>query len=101
MNTKQDDGFTASIPDSDQVEQALEQLITQFESDLEKLQGIMVTSAGRGEVDALLGQPCGSEEPSYKEAYERIRTAFLLASKEEVQAIKAMQPFLKELIHIL
>ena len=94
-------GFGTARTDVEDVEQAMKKFAAGLKTDIESLQGIMATPSGQGEMDALLGKPIASDDPSYKAAYDQMQVTKLLASPEQTQILEAMQPFMKDLLRVL
>ena len=94
-------GFGPDRTNSEDVEQAMKKFTAGLKADIERLQDIMVTPSGQGEMDALLGKPIASDDPSYRAAYDQATVMKLLASPEQTQMLEAMQPIMKELLHVL
>lgn len=94
-------GFGTGRTNVEDVEQAMKKFATGLKTDLESLQHLMTTPSGQGEMDALLGKPIASDDPSYRAAYDQAQVMKLLASPEQTQMLEAMQPFMKELLRVL
>lgn len=70
------------------------------EIDLEvnKLHEIISSPSGRGEIDAWLGIEAASEDPAYKTAYDKTQAAKLLASPQELEMLRIMQPVMQDVV---
>lgn len=93
-------GFGTARTNIEDVEQAMKKFTAGLKTDIERLQSIMATPSGQGEMDALMGKPIASDDPNYKAAYDQAAVMKLLASPDETQMLEAMQPFMKELLHV-
>lgn len=93
-------GF-GKAPDYKSIEQGLEKLSSHAEGEIAKLERILSTPAGQGEIDAFLGREPRSNNPEYKAAYDKAHLSKLLASPEELANLKAMQPVVEEILNQL
>lgn len=90
-------GF-GTIPNSEKIEQGLQKLSSQTNQEVAKLQRILSTPSGQGEIDAFLDREPQSNDPEYKAAYDSTRLAKLLAPPEEAANLKSMQPFVEQIL---
>ena len=90
-------GF-GKAPDYKSIEQGLEKLSSHAEGEIAKLERILSTPAGQGEIDAFLGREPRSDNPKYKAAYDKAHLSKLLADPEELANLKAMQPFVEQVL---
>ena len=97
MRSKQHKGF-GPPPTPQQVERGINKLFAQRKLQIEQLRESLKDSASRGQIDAIFGQPCASDEPHYHNAYLEAKLAMVQAPAETIQLIKQMRPLVKELL---
>ena len=90
-------GF-GTIPNSEKLEQGLQKLSNHTEQQIAKLQKIVSTPSGAGEMDAFLGRKPRSNDSEYKAAYDKAYVARLLAPPEESANLKSMQVFAEQIL---
>jgi hypothetical protein len=93
-------GF-GKVHDYKSIEQGLQKLSHQSEQEVTKLESILATPSGRGEIDAFLDREPRSEDLQYKAAYDKAQVAKLLADPKELAVLKSMQPFVEEILDSL
>lgn len=98
MNPKKSQGFGPAVPSAQVIDQAMDKLSAGVIRDIEKLQALWATPAGRGEIDAMLDEPRASDHPSYRTAYDRAQAKRLLAPPEAIQMLNTMKPYIKEML---
>lgn len=91
-------GFSNKHIDSEKVDRALSKVEADLKENIDKFKALNADPAGRGAIDAILGKPCASDEPSYVAAYEQNKMTQLLASPEERKMIQSMQPILRKFL---
>lgn len=91
-------GFSPRQIDSKEVEQALNKVEANLKENIDKFKALNANPSGRGAIDAILGNPCASDDPSYVAAYEQNKMTQLLASPEEKKMIQSMQPILRRFL---
>ena len=90
-------GF-GKAPDYKSIEQGLEKLSSHAEGEIAKLERILSTPTGQGEIDAFLGREPRSNNPEYKAAYSKAHLSKLLADPQELANLKAMQPVVEQIL---
>lgn len=76
--------------------QLLERYLEKFEDDIAR---VLETPSEQGQIDGFLRKPKASDNPDYRNAYERAFTVRLLMSPEESQLFDSIQPFLEALLY--
>lgn len=91
-------GFNPKPIDSKKVEQALNKVEADLKENIDNFKALNADPSGRGAIDAILGNPCASNDLSYVAAYEQNKMTQLLASPEEKKMIQSMQPILRKFL---
>ncbi len=73
-------GFGPEPEFSDKLDKALNKLTAQLSADC---MDESTQPSERGQVDAFLGNPCNSSDPSYREAYRQVKSKKTRLSPEE------------------
>ncbi len=76
----------------------LEEETCKLEQDTSTLHKIISSPSGRGEIDAWLGIEPMSEHPDYQAAYDKTQAAQLLASPQDLETLKIMQPVMRDVV---
>lgn len=97
MRSKKYKGF-GPPPSPEQVDRGFAKLFAQHELEIEQLRESLADPASRGQIDAIFGQPCASDEPCYKNAYLSGKLAIVQAPPATIQIIDELKPIVTELL---